>query len=168
MTQMRTSLAVASPASIILRAAVSSPFPEELPMPSTLEGGCACGAVRYRIDAEPLATVVCHCTDCQVQSGGAFSMTMVVRSDSLKILSGIPKSFLRTSDSGNQLECFFCPDCGARLYNDNHGAPGAFNVKPGTLDDRSWLQPVMHVWVRSKQPWVPIPDGAERFDENPG
>lgn len=132
-----------------------------------LEGGCACGAVRYRIDAEPLATVVCHCTECQVQSGGAFSMTLVVPAEALGVVSGTPRSFMRTGESGNELECFFCPDCGARLYNDNHGAPGTLNVKPGTLDDRSWLKPVMHVWVSSKQPWVEVPDGVRCFDRNP-
>ena len=132
------------------------------------EGGCQCGSLRYRVDAEPLAIAACHCTECQRQSGSAFGMSMVVPRDGFRLTSGEPRTFTRAADSGGTVTCAFCPDCGTRIYHENHSLPGTVNVKPGTLDDTSDLAPRLHVWLASKQPWVPVPEDGRRFDKNPG
>ena len=132
------------------------------------EGGCQCGKLRYRVDGEPLVLVACHCTECQRQSGSAFGMSLVVPRESFELLSGEPRTFTRKADSGGSVDCAFCGECGTRIFHSPSKLPTTLNVKPGTLDDTSWLSPAMHTWVSSKQPWVPIPEGARRFDRNPG
>ncbi len=136
-------------------------------MPKHYEGGCHCGKLRYAISGDPLTTVACHCRDCQTQSGSAFGMTMVVKQENFEWLSGAPKKFAMKADSGTDKDCLFCGDCGVRILNALSRLPNTFNLKPGTLDDTSWLDPKMHVWVSRKQPWVPIAASCTQFEENP-
>jgi hypothetical protein len=132
------------------------------------EGGCQCGAVRYRIVGAPMFLGVCHCTECQKQSGSAFGMSLVVRKDDWVLLRGTLKAFTRTSDSGRPVICAFCPECGTRIHHEPAYIQGVFNVKPGTLDDTSWLQPIAHAWTASKQPWLALPEGTPTFERQPG
>ena len=132
------------------------------------EGGCECGALRYAIEGEPLAVAACHCAQCQRQTGSAFGMSMVVPRTAFAWISGEPRSYHTRADSGADKECVFCGNCGIRIYNALTSLPQTFNVKPGTLDDTGWFTPGLHVWLSSKQPWTPVPDGAPHFDENPG
>jgi hypothetical protein len=118
-----------------------------------LTGGCQCGAVRYEIDAEPLTVIACHCTQCQRQSASAFGMTVPVPRAALKIVKGNPAHWSRIAESGNELGAAFCPNCGVRLYHEP--ANKAFlNLKAGTFDDTSWIQPVGHIWTEKAQPWM--------------
>lgn len=132
------------------------------------EGGCQCGTIRYRLSGEPRAIAACHCTDCQHQSGAAFGMSMVIERTRFELTQGQVRTFTKTADSGRKLECGFCPDCGNRIFHLPESTPDLMNVKAGTLDDTSWLVPEIHIWTRSKQPWVTIPDGARQFATNPG
>ncbi len=136
-------------------------------MSAKYTGGCECGALRYAVEGEPFAVAACHCTQCQRQSGSAFSMSMIVVREAFRWEQGEPASYESRAESGARKECVFCPDCGVRIYNALESMPRTFNVKPGTLDDTSWLEPAVHVWQASKQPWVPVPEGAPRFDRNP-
>ena len=95
-------------------------------------------------------------------------MSLVVARDCFRLLSGEPKTFSRIAVSGRDVVCAFCPSCGTRIYHDPSVSKDTVNVKPGTLDDRSWLAPAAHVWTKSKQPWVPIPEGVRCFDGQPG
>jgi hypothetical protein len=143
------------------------PNREDHAMP-TIEGGCLCGAVRYRSDAEPLMQVVCHCETCRKNSGSAFSMNVAVPQDTLRVESGSPRRYEDHSGaSGKAFYRFFCGDCGSHVYS--HGAAyGAIVfVKAGTLDDPSWLAPNMHIWCAEKLPWVAIPEGATQAPANP-
>jgi hypothetical protein len=118
-----------------------------------LTGGCQCGAVRYRIDAEPLTVIACHCHECQKQSASAFGMTMPVARDSLTITEGTPAYWERKAESGNIVGAAFCASCGARLYH-MPANKSLLNVKPGTLDDTSWVAPAGHIWTDMAQPWL--------------
>ena len=129
-------------------------------------GGCQCGRVRYRLSGEPLMINVCHCTECQRQSGGAFGMSMMVRESDL-VVEGALKSFTRRADSGRTISCHFCPDCGTRIYHVPTYVQGIVNLKPGTLDGRSWLQPTAHFWTGSRQPWVALPEGVSQHEKQP-
>ncbi len=122
-----------------------------------LTGGCQCGALRYEIRAEPLSVYVCHCTECQKQSASAFSMSVMVPRDSLVYSKGKPRRFERTADSGRVIASDMCETCGVRPVNHPLANDKVSILKPGTLDDTSWLHPVGHIWTRSAQPWVPIP-----------
>ncbi len=128
-----------------------------------LVGGCQCGSVRYRLDGAPLALAVCHCTECQRQSGSAFGMSLAVPTGAFKLLSGALKTFEVRCDSGRIKTCAFCPECGTRIY---HQTPSGMSVKAGTLDDTSRLKPDSHYWTMRKQPWVIIPDGVPQFPDD--
>ena len=132
------------------------------------EGGCQCGRLRYAITGDPVAVIACHCTECQKQSGSAFGMSMIVGQGAFRWLAGEPRTFTTTTDSGATKDCLFCSECGNRILNALSSLPAVLNVKPGTLDETAWLEPSIHVWLDSKQPWAPVPDGVRRFDRNPG
>jgi hypothetical protein len=123
--------------------------------------------VRYRIEGDPVALIVCHCTQCQRQSGSAFGMSLVVPKQAFVLESGTPRAFTRKADSGGSVACHFCPDCGTRIYHAPERMAETVNVKPGTLDDTSELAPRAHVWTSCKQPWVPIPEGVRCFEGQP-
>ena len=126
-------------------------------------GGCQCGKVRYKLKAEPISLIACHCKQCQLQSGSAFGMSMHVKTDTLEV-KGQLKSFDRIADSGNKNTGYFCPQCGNRIYNVPQALKGILVLKPGTLDDTKWLKPNAMIWLKSAQEWVPIPPYMKTTD----
>jgi hypothetical protein len=135
-----------------------------------LTGGCQCGAVRYAIAAEPITVYACHCHDCQRQTGAAFALSMVVPRDAIRITAGRAREWLRpgtAAASGTPTLCLFCGECGARLYNLPERNRQIAVVKPGTLDDTSWLVAVGHIFTASAQPWVEIPATTVNFPRHP-
>lgn len=136
-------------------------------MSALYTGGCQCGQIRYQLLAEPLTLYVCHCTECQKQSSSAFGMSMTVPCEALIITQGHPREWRRKGDSDREVVCFFCGGCGTRLFHQPARNPDITNLKPGTLDDTSWLQPVGHVWTRSAQPWLIIPEGTLQNEGQP-
>ena len=129
-----------------------------------LSGACQCRRVRYEISAEPLTAYACHCTECQRQSGSAFSLSMVVPRESIAVVSGKTKEWLRTHESGRIISCIFCDDCGVRLYHNPRANAAISIVKHGTLDNVDELQPVGHIWTRSAQKWFTISAEAVSYD----
>lgn len=129
-------------------------------------GGCLCGAIRYEMTEEPQLVYTCHCTDCQRLTGSAFSMGVVVAERAFRLQGIAPRSLQRAADSGRVATRLVCPECGSWVC----GTPrdGVVRVRAGTLDDTSGLRPTRHVWTRSKQPWVALPEGDEVFDKQPG
>jgi len=85
------------------------------------EGGCACGAVRYRLLEDPLELHVCHCPNCQTVSGSAFVLCMPVHTRSLELLQGEPKLFSFRSPDGLAKRNRRCADCGACLWGEIAG-----------------------------------------------
>lgn len=136
-------------------------------MPVPYRGGCQCGAVRYQISEEPLALYVCHCTNCQHQSASAFGMSLKVKSTSARFTKGTLKTFQLAGDSGQPKTGAFCPDCGTRLYHSAGPTAPSMTIKHGTLDDKYAFKPTAHIWMRSKQPWVSVPDGMPQFEKGP-
>jgi hypothetical protein len=129
-----------------------------------LTGGCCCGAVSYEVRAAPSALYCCHCRGCQKQTGSAFAMSMFLPKSALVVTAGEPTSWRHRADSGRFQRCVFCGACGARLWNEPESRPDMVVLKPGTLDDTSWLAPVGDIWTGSKQGWVPLLPGAPRFE----
>ena len=132
-----------------------------------LTGGCQCGRVRYEIRAKPLSVYACHCTECQRQSGSAFALSLPVARDAVAVVAGTPAAWRRVLADGRAIACFFCGDCGTRLFHNPERNPQASIVKPGTLDDTSWLAAVGHIWTRSAQPWVRIPPDTVNYEAQP-
>ena len=119
-----------------------------------LEGGCQCGALRYRISEAPLMVYNCHCTNCQKIGGGAFSTPLTVLESGFAFIAGEPRTIEWKSDAGNARFGWFCGACGSRIAHGQIPTVGILSVRAGTLDDRSWIEPAGDIWVRSAQPWV--------------
>jgi hypothetical protein len=123
--------------------------------------------VRYQVSEEPRALAICFCRDCQQQSGSAFGMSLIVPRQGFRLLQGDTGSFTRPTDSGSTVDCHFCPQCGTRLFHLPKSLPQNVNVKPGSLDDPSGLEPKLAVWTLRKPAWVRLPDGVRQFERNP-
>ena len=122
-------------------------------MAALLTGGCACGAIRYECDAEPLLALNCHCRDCQRANGTAFAAIVRVSAAAFKVTKGAPKFYTVTGDSGNQVSRGFCLECGSPLFSRLSGMPDVVGVRVGSLDDPSRYHPTMDIFVTSAQPW---------------
>jgi hypothetical protein len=123
--------------------------------------GCRCGGLRYELTQAPYMIYTCHCTDCQHFTTSAFSLAMLVDAQAFHLTGVEPRAMLHTGDSGRQLTRWVCPECGSWICNGakpGSANPNAFRAVRGTLDDTSWLRPTAHFWIRSKQPWVVLPD----------
>ncbi|WP_066551981.1 GFA family protein [Croceicoccus bisphenolivorans] len=125
------------------------------------EGGCQCGHVRYRLDDEPFAVHCCHCRTCQRESGSAFALNGLIEADRLTILAGEPVRVETPSDSGKGQFIARCPQCQVALWSHygGMGEKGSF-VRIGTLDNPDAFAPDIHIFTRSKQPWVVIAEQA--------
>jgi len=132
-------------------------------MTQPITGHCLCGAVTYRAEAEPLSVAICHCEDCQRQSGAAFSVNVLVDRASFQLEGATLKTFQTVGeDSGQPRERIFCAECGSPLISILAEADDMVAVKAGTLDDKSWLAPELELFTDSAQPWVHAAHGEER------
>ncbi|KAL5364780.1 Mss4-like protein [Aspergillus floccosus] len=101
----------------------------------TLTGSCMCGAITYSAEADEYLRALCHCTDCQKWTGGAFTSNACVPRTSFKVTKGAPSSYDATGASGKINKHFFCPTCGSSLYTELEIMPDVTCVKAGTLDN---------------------------------
>ncbi|MGH3018436.1 MAG: GFA family protein [Gaiellaceae bacterium] len=127
------------------------------------EGGCACGAVRYRLSSDPLITHCCHCLNCQRQTGSAFVINLLIEHDRVELLSGDPQPIDVPRDDGSTQRIYRCPTCQIAVYS-QYNRPTVLFVRGGTLDEPSSIEPDVHIFTKSKLPWVAIPDSAPAFD----
>jgi hypothetical protein len=133
-------------------------------MTDTLDGGCACGAVRYRLGSAPMFVNCCHCRDCQRQTGSAFVINALIETDRIALLSGAPAAVAVPTDSGRPHDIHRCPTCRTALWSDYGRRPALRFVRVGTLDDPAKLPPDAHIFTRSKLPWIALPPGAPAFE----
>jgi hypothetical protein len=131
-----------------------------------LTGHCQCGQVSYKITAMPLTLYACHCSECQRQSSSAYGMSMPVPRSGYEV-SGELRYWDRVSDSGTTVQCAFCPSCGTRMFHLPSRNKDIINVKPGTLDDTSWVEPVGHLWISSAQGGTRIPEHRLQYSHQP-
>ena len=136
-------------------------------MANEFAGGCRCGQVRYTCTAEPMFSGHCHCRDCQYASGGAYSTIVGVPTAALD-LSGTLSGYTVDTDSGHQVTRRFCPTCGSPILSELSANRAMTVLKAASLDDPSWLQPAMHIWTASGQPWAETSSSVPKFDKNPG
>lgn len=132
-----------------------------------VEGGCLCGAVRYQLTAGPLAVYNCHCKDCQRLSGAASSMSMPVRRDDFRHLSGATAGYDKPADSGRVVRMHACPLCGTRCWHEPLASPEMIVVRPGTLDRMDWAVPIGNIWVASRAAFAEIDPKLVNFDGQP-
>jgi len=133
-------------------------------MAGKLEGGCGCGAVRYRLGSVPMFVHCCHCRDCQRQTGSAFVLNALIEADRMDVLSGQTTASEMPTDSGLPHNIYRCSACGTAVWSEYGGSSSLRFVRVGTLDDPAAAQPDVHIFIRSKQPWVTLPENVPAFD----
>jgi hypothetical protein len=130
-------------------------------------GGCQCGAVRFSSTGEARGLYVCHCLECRRQSASAFGMSLVVPREGFRLTRGQPQMWSRSADSGRRLQCFFCPDCGARVWHEPEEFRDIVVIKAGALDEPIDAARAIHIWTARKLPGIVIPEGAPEFPGEP-
>ena len=126
------------------------------------EGGCACEEVRYRLTSDPLFVHCCHCLNCQRQTGSAFGVNLLIETDRVELLAGEPQPVPVARGSKKQ-KIWRCPSCQIAVFSQYTSAKVRF-VRGGTLDDPASVAPDVHIYKRSKLPWVTLPDSVPAFD----
>ena len=129
------------------------------------EGGCYCGAVRYKVAGDPLFQGQCHCRECQYISGGA--PNLVIGMPTISYTKGEPKGFTR-SDIEGAVTREFCAECGTHLASRVPSMGEAALLKVGSLDDPSVFAPQMAIYTIDKQSYHQIADGIPTFERMPG
>ncbi|WP_374413500.1 GFA family protein [Novosphingobium colocasiae] len=118
------------------------------------QGGCLCGQVRYSFAGDPLLVAVCHCRNCQKQSGAPFSLVGAV-ADADYAESGETRVFVDHGESGAAVDRHFCPQCGSPIRSMAAALPGLTIVKMGTLDRPDQWPPVLEAYCDSAAQWMP-------------
>jgi hypothetical protein len=136
-------------------------------MPTPFSGGCACGAVRYDCSAEPLLSFNCHCRDCQRTSGSAFALVLMVPTGAFTITKGTPRYYRVTGGSGNAVDRGFCPGCGASVFITEPKNPQFTEIQAASLDDPSWVQPMIDIFTARAQPWDYLNPALPKFAMQP-
>ena len=123
----------------------------------TREGGCFCGAVRYRVTGKPAYVGNCHCRDCQIFSGSAFRMACAIAPDKFTLTQGTPKQFDKTADSGKIRQMLFCGECGTHLCSmPTVEEEGSFvSLRIATAEQFGELAPVAELYCDSRVSWMP-------------
>lgn len=129
------------------------------------KGHCLCGAVKYQISAEPVATRICWCRDCQHLAANG-TVNIIVPSTALAI-TGELHVFAKTADSGNFIERKFCPNCGTHLFANSSGRPHFTVVRVGTLENPSSVKPSANIWTSSAPHWACLNAELEQITHQP-
>ena len=131
-----------------------------------VQGSCHCGQITYEAEVNPAMVALCNCTDCQVLTGSAYRVTVHAPASGFRLLTGEPKSYVKTAESGNTRLHTFCPNCGTPIYatsvTDN---PTAYGLRVGSLKQRAELPPQKRIWCRSALPWSQDVSGLPVFDK---
>ena len=130
----------------------------------SLDGGCACGQLRYRLCSKPMFVHCCHCRDCQRQTGSAFVLNALIETDRVAILSGATEAIQVPTESGRPHVIHRCEACKIAIWSHYGGVRPLSFVRVGTLDEPAALPPNVHIYTRSKLPWVKLPDDVPAFE----
>lgn len=119
-----------------------------------VDGQCHCGQITFEAEIDPDGVRICHCTDCQTLTGSAYRVNVQTPATSFRLVSGNPKIYIKTADSGNKRAHAFCPNCGTPIYAAAPHDTKTYGLRVGTLKQRAELRPSRQIWFRSAQPWV--------------
>lgn len=128
-----------------------------------LDGGCSCGAVRYRLASAPLFVHCCHCRNCQKHTGTAFVINALIETARVEKLQGDLTEVEMPRDGGSPNRIFRCARCLVAVWSE-YSRPQLRFVRAGTLDDPRAVEPDVHIYTRSKLPWVALPESVPRFE----
>ena len=126
---------------------------------SSIEGGCLCGAVRYRVSGEASHPVVCHCGSCRRACGAQAVAWVTFPVEQFRFATGHPIEY----QSSSPVKRTFCGQCGTSLTYQHTNTPEEIDVTTASLDKPDDFPPVRHVWVDEKVDWVDISDSLPQF-----
>ena len=118
-----------------------------------IHGRCHCGSISFTGQVDPAKVFACHCADCQTMSGAPFRGNVPVPAKDFS-LTGSPKVYIKTAQSGNKRAQAFCGECGTSIYATSPDNPVMYAVRLGCVDERSQLAPAKQLWTRSSMPWL--------------
>jgi len=132
------------------------------------EGGCVCGALRYRTTGVPRRVSACACRWCQKRTGSALGVSVYFDAADVAFLQGTPRRYRLTSDAGRWIETLFCGTCGTTVGWALEFQPGRQGIAGGTFDEPTfWYRPERFVFTRSKPDWLAITDDVPHFEAMP-
>ncbi len=135
-------------------------------MSETHLGGCACGAVRYRVVGKPVVGTVCHCKFCQKRLASAFAILASFKQEDIEFLQGeVHEVEHRSDESGRWLRMSLCSKCGTTVAHTAEVRPGMRTIAGGTFDEPAWFNIDRHIWVQSKLPWIVIPEDVATYSQ---
>jgi hypothetical protein len=133
---------------------------------ASFDGGCTCGALRYRMTSRPMFVHCCHCRWCQRETGASFALNAMIEADRVVLLRGTPEVVNTPSNSGKGQKISRCPHCRIAVWSNYAGAGDAVRfVRVGALDEPDRWPPDIHIFTASKQPWVVLPPGMPAVEE---
>jgi hypothetical protein len=132
-----------------------------------IDGGCHCGHITYEAEVDPEKVTVCHCTDCQRLSGSAFRTVVPAPREAFALLTGQPKIYIKTAESGSKRAQAFCPECGTPIYSAAVGDAPAYSIRVGTIRQRAELPPKAQIWCRSALDWAMELGSVSRTPKQP-
>jgi len=120
-----------------------------------IDGACHCGKIAFEAEIDPKNVGICHCTDCQSLSASAFRTVAKVDEADFTLMTGHPKTYIKTAESGAKRLQVFCPDCGAHIYATSDGdGPKIYGLRLGGVRQRGQLAPKFQHWTKSEMPWL--------------
>lgn len=134
-----------------------------------IDGRCHCGSITYEAEIDPETVGICHCTDCQTFSGSAFRVGVVARDGTFRLLTGTPREYVKTAESGGKRAQGFCTECGTAIYSTTVGPePRTYRLRFGSIVQRDQLVPKTQGWYRSAQHWITDIGAIPRWDKQRG
>jgi hypothetical protein len=127
-------------------------------------GSCFCGTIKYELTADPIFVHCCHCLDCQKQTGGAFAINALIERSNVRLTHGEPVPTRMPTDSGQPHDIWRCARCQTALWSFYGGREAIAFLRVSTLDEPHGIVPDVHIFTRSKVPWVGLPPDARAFD----
>ena len=118
-----------------------------------VDGSCHCRRITYQATVDPANVSICHCTDCQMLTGSVYRVSVPAPKDSFSLLTGDPKVYIKTAESGTKRAHAFCADCGAPVYSSAVRDPSSYSLRVGCLRQRADLPPRKRIWCQSALAW---------------
>lgn len=130
-----------------------------------ITGHCHCGEITFEAEVDPASVTVCHCTDCQTLTGSTFRANIQAPAGHFVLLTGTPKSYIKTGSSGSKRQHSFCGTCGTPIYSAAVENPASYSLRVGTIAERHAFTPRRQIWKSSALPWLGQIASAPAFDK---
>ncbi|ETN46835.1 uncharacterized protein HMPREF1541_01024 [Cyphellophora europaea CBS 101466] len=125
-------------------------------MPTSYEGHCHCGQTAWTADIDTERHVLCHCGACKLMSGGEFTLNQIIPKSAFKLTKGNLNKYTYKGDSGNSVDCFFCPNCTSNPYHHQHIMGDNIVIRTGLLKGtEKWGKPALEIFDAQRAEWLP-------------